>query len=151
MQIYAPYVYDATMVIAAAMQAAGSREPMVYGPYLASVRHEGVTGLIQFDGRGNLLNPAFSVRTYRDGALQVDRVIRHSSASHEQPRPPSAGVAIEPRASEAVSAQRCELATPRFVAEGDLVHDTATGLVWSRCNLPRRFDPTRRECIGAAS
>ncbi|HEU4621698.1 MAG TPA: branched-chain amino acid ABC transporter substrate-binding protein, partial [Burkholderiaceae bacterium] len=43
-QIYAPYVYDAVMTMAAAMQKANSVEPKKYLPALASINYKGVTG-----------------------------------------------------------------------------------------------------------
>lgn len=49
-----------------------------------------------------------------------------------------------------VHAQGCALTTSRFVADGDGVQDRTTGLVWSRCNLSRRFDPATRTCTGPA-
>ena len=50
-QIYAPYVYDAVMTMADAMQKAGSAEPAKYLPVLAKIQHKGVTGTIAFDPR----------------------------------------------------------------------------------------------------
>jgi hypothetical protein len=44
----------------------------------------------------------------------------------------------------------CALTTTRFVADGNNVNDTLTGLVWSRCNLSRKFDPTTYKCTGSA-
>lgn len=53
-------------------------------------------------------------------------------------------------AAGVAAAQACELATPRFVALADRIHDKATGLTWSRCNLPRKFDAASGQCTGAA-
>ena len=47
-QIYAPYVYDSVMVMAAAMQKANSAEPAKYLPELAKSNYDGVTGKIAF-------------------------------------------------------------------------------------------------------
>ena len=49
-QIYAPYVYDAVMVMVAAMVKAGSADPAGYLPVLAKTEgYKGVTGTIAFD------------------------------------------------------------------------------------------------------
>ena len=48
-QLYAPYVYDAVMTMAAAMQKADSAEPAKYLPELAKIKYDGVTGPIVFD------------------------------------------------------------------------------------------------------
>ncbi len=49
-----------------------------------------------------------------------------------------------------VHAQKCELSTQRFLAEGNLARDTSTGLLWSRCNLSRQFDAKTQGCEGSA-
>ncbi|HZW23705.1 branched-chain amino acid ABC transporter substrate-binding protein, partial [Noviherbaspirillum sp.] len=48
-QIYAPYVYDAVMVMVEAMKKANSAEPAKYLPELAKINYKGVTGNIAFD------------------------------------------------------------------------------------------------------
>jgi branched-chain amino acid transport system substrate-binding protein len=65
--LYAPYFYDAVMVIAAAMQKAGSAEPGKYLPELARVRHAGVTADIAFDARGDLRQTELSIFRVRGG------------------------------------------------------------------------------------
>lgn len=62
--LYAPYLYDSVMVIAAAMQKAGSTDPGKYLPSLRSIRYPGVTADIEFDAQGNL----------REGPLSIYRV-----------------------------------------------------------------------------
>jgi len=59
--LYAPYVYDSVMVIAAAMQKAGSSDPAQYAPALRSSRYEGVTADIAFDAEGNLAEAPLSI------------------------------------------------------------------------------------------
>ncbi len=53
-QLYAPYYYDATQIIAKAMQTAGSTDSKVYAAKLKQTHYAGVTSLIQFDGQGDL-------------------------------------------------------------------------------------------------
>ncbi len=65
-QIYAPYVYDATMVMAQAMQKAGSADPAKYLPVLAKTSgYKGVTGTISFDEKGDIKNGALTLYTYK--------------------------------------------------------------------------------------
>ena len=67
-QIYAPYVYDATMVMAEAMVKAGSADPKVYLPVLARTSgYKGVTGVIAFDEKGDIKNGALTLYTYKAG------------------------------------------------------------------------------------
>ena len=66
-QIYAPYVYDAVMVFADAMQRAGSADPKVYAAELPKTNYQGVTTRVQFDEQGELRNPAMTFIVFRDG------------------------------------------------------------------------------------
>ena len=67
-QIYAPYVYDAVMVMAAAMEKAGSADPAAYLPALAATAdYKGVTGTIAFDEKGDIKNGALTLYTYKAG------------------------------------------------------------------------------------
>jgi branched-chain amino acid transport system substrate-binding protein len=63
-QLYAPYVYDAVMVLAAAMQKAGSSDPAKYLPELARIHYDGVTGPIAFDSHGDIRDGALTLYTY---------------------------------------------------------------------------------------
>jgi len=75
-QIYAPYVYDATMVMVAAMQKANSTDPKKYLPELAKISHDGVTGKIAFDPKGDIKNGALTLYTYKAGKREQMRVVQ---------------------------------------------------------------------------
>ena len=76
-QVYAPYVYDAVMVMAAAMEQAGSSDPAKYLPVLAKTEgYKGVTGTIAFDEKGDIKNGALTLRTIKGGKLTELAVIR---------------------------------------------------------------------------
>ena len=75
-QLYAPYVYDAVMTMAAAMQAANSAEPAKYLPYLAKIKYQGVTGLISFDAKGDIKDGALTLYTYTGGKKTKTEVIK---------------------------------------------------------------------------
>lgn len=75
-QIYAPYVYDAVMVMAAAMVKAGSVEPEKYLPALKTIRYKGVTGVIEFDEKGDIKDGAITFYTYKNGERIQIGVIR---------------------------------------------------------------------------
>lgn len=76
-QIYAPYVYDAVMVMAAAMQKAGSADPKVYLPVLAKTDgYKGVTGTISFDPKGDVKNGALTLYTYKGEKREQMSVVR---------------------------------------------------------------------------
>jgi len=76
-QLYAPYVYDATKVMVAAMVKAGSAEPAKYLPVLAATAdYKGVTGPITFDEKGDIKNGALTLFTYKGGKREQLAVIR---------------------------------------------------------------------------
>lgn len=64
-QVYSPYAYDATMIVADAMRRAGSTDPKAYLPQLARTSYKGVTGLIEFDGKGDLKQPTMTIYTFK--------------------------------------------------------------------------------------
>jgi branched-chain amino acid transport system substrate-binding protein len=75
-QIYAPYVYDAVMVMADAMVKANSAEPAKYLPVLVKSNHKGVTGTIAFDNKGDIKNGALTLYTYKGGNKESLGVVR---------------------------------------------------------------------------
>lgn len=76
LQTYAPYAYDAVMVLATAMQNAKSSDPATYLPELAKIKYQGVTGTIMFDANGDLADAALTLYTYRNGKQTRMEVVR---------------------------------------------------------------------------
>ncbi len=66
-QLYAPYVYDAVMVMVTAMEKCNSADPKVYLPCLQKTDYKGITGPISFDEKGDIKNGALTLFTYKDG------------------------------------------------------------------------------------
>ncbi|MGV8934149.1 MAG: branched-chain amino acid ABC transporter substrate-binding protein [Gallionellaceae bacterium] len=66
-QLYAPYCYDATNVMIAAMQKAGSADPKIYLPELAKISYEGITSKITFDESGDLKGGAITLYQVQKG------------------------------------------------------------------------------------
>jgi branched-chain amino acid transport system substrate-binding protein len=64
-KLYAPYVYDAVMVMVSAMQKADSVEPAKYLPELAKTSYQGITGLIEFDARGDMKHGTLTLYTFK--------------------------------------------------------------------------------------
>jgi branched-chain amino acid transport system substrate-binding protein len=76
-KVYAPYVYDAVMVMATAMQKAGSSDPAKYLPVLAKTEgYKGVTGTISFDEKGDVKNGALTLYTFKAGKREQIAVVR---------------------------------------------------------------------------
>jgi branched-chain amino acid transport system substrate-binding protein len=75
-KLYAPYVYDAVMVMADAMQRANSAEPSKYLPELAKTSYQGVTGKIEFDAKGDMKQGTLTLYTYQAGKRSQIAVVR---------------------------------------------------------------------------
>jgi branched-chain amino acid transport system substrate-binding protein len=69
-QLYAPYVYDAVMVMADSMKRANSVEPAAYLPEVGKTKYDGVTALVEFDEVGDLKGGAISIYQYKGGKLE---------------------------------------------------------------------------------
>lgn len=75
-QIYAPYVYDAVQTMADAMVQANSAEPAKYLPFLAKIKHDGVTGTIEFDEKGDMKVGTLTLYTYKAGKRELIQVVK---------------------------------------------------------------------------
>jgi len=75
-QLYAPYVYDAMMVMVEAMKKANSSDPAKYGPELYKISYKGVTGPITFDKNGDIKNGALTLYTYKGADRSELAVVR---------------------------------------------------------------------------
>ena len=80
-QLYAPYCYDAVNVMIAAMQKADSVEPAKYLPALAQTDHDGVTGKITFDEKGDLNGGAITLYHIQQGKWQPLQTIGGAPAA----------------------------------------------------------------------
>ena len=69
-QLYAPYVYDAVMVMADAMKRANSVESAKFLAEIGKTKYDGVTAQIEFDEKGDLKNGAISIYQYKAGKLE---------------------------------------------------------------------------------
>ena len=65
-QLYAPYAYDAVMVMAESMKKANSSDTAKYLPELAKINYKGITGKIAFDANGDIKDGALTLFTYKN-------------------------------------------------------------------------------------
>jgi branched-chain amino acid transport system substrate-binding protein len=75
-QVYAPYAYDAVQVLVAAMRRADSSDPAIVLEALARTDHEGVSGPIRFDAKGDTTGGAVTLYQVKDGAWRVLETVR---------------------------------------------------------------------------
>ena len=69
--LYSPYFYDGVMLIAAAMKAANSTDPVKYLPALAKINYKGVTADIAFDTHGDLTHGLMTIYVVKNGKWEV--------------------------------------------------------------------------------
>ena len=69
--LYAPYFYDGTMLIAAAMKAADSTDPAKYLPALAKIKYPGITANFEFDANGDLTHGLLTIFEVKNGKWEV--------------------------------------------------------------------------------
>lgn len=74
-QLYAPYCYDAVMVVAEAMQRAGSADSAKYLPEMKNTKHDGVTSNIAFDDHGDLQDAKVSLYRVKDGKWEFLKTV----------------------------------------------------------------------------
>ena len=70
-QIYSPFTYDATMVLADAMKRADSTDPKKYTSFIPKANYKGVTANIAFESNGEMKNPAITLSTYKGGKMEA--------------------------------------------------------------------------------
>jgi branched-chain amino acid transport system substrate-binding protein len=75
-QIYSPYNYDATMALVEAMKKADSTDPAKYLPVLATIDHQGVTGPIRFDEKGDVMASAITMYQVKGDKWDVLEVVK---------------------------------------------------------------------------
>ena len=74
-QLYAPYVYDAVLVMVDAMKRANSVESAKFLPEIGKTDYQGVTAKIQFDEKGDLKGGAISLYQVKDGKWEYRETI----------------------------------------------------------------------------
>jgi branched-chain amino acid transport system substrate-binding protein len=75
-QIYAPFAYDAVNIIVDAMKRADSTSPAKILAALPATDYNGVTGVTQFDAKGDLKTPVISLYHYSGGKKSLLSVVK---------------------------------------------------------------------------
>ena len=102
-QLYAPNVYDAVMVMADSMKRANSVDPAKYLEAVGKTSYEGVTAKIEFDDKGDLKGGAISIYQYKGGKLEyvdtlgggVVEAVKEAAAATGEAAKAVAGAATE--------------------------------------------------------
>jgi branched-chain amino acid transport system substrate-binding protein len=75
-QLYAPFAYDAVNIIVDAMKRADSTSPAKILAALPATDYKGVTGVTQFDAKGDLKTPVISLYHYSGGKKSLLSVVK---------------------------------------------------------------------------
>ena len=102
-QLYAPNVYDAVMVMADSMKRANSVDPAKYLDAVGKTSYDGVTAKIEFDDKGDLKGGAISIYQYKGGKLEyvstlgggVVEAVKEAAAATGEAAKAVAGAATE--------------------------------------------------------
>ncbi len=119
-QLYAPYVYDAVMVMADAMKRANSVESAKFLPEIGKTDYQGVTSKVNFDEYGDLKNGAISMYQVKGGKWEYLETIGGSPVEVAKAAVAEAAGAIKD-AAKATG----ETAKDAAVATGSAVKDVA--------------------------
>ncbi|MBI4741190.1 MAG: branched-chain amino acid ABC transporter substrate-binding protein [Betaproteobacteria bacterium] len=102
-QLYAPYVYDAVMVMADAMKRANSVESAKFLPEIGKTDYQGVTTKINFDEKGDLKNGAISMYQVKAGKWEYLETIGGSPVEAAKAAVAEAAGAIKEAAKDAAT------------------------------------------------
>ncbi len=105
-QLYAPYVYDAVMVIVEAAKRANGADPANILAELPKTDYNGVTGHINFDRYGDLENGAITFYVAKDGKWESLETIGGAAAAAPAPTAASAAAPVTPAAAPASPAAK---------------------------------------------
>lgn len=108
--IYAPFTYDATNLLIAAMQKADSVDPAKYLPELAKISLTGATGKIEFDAKGDRKDAEMTIFTMKAGKIEPLAIIKSGQSikfeDFVKGAAPTADAAAAPAAAPAAEAPR---------------------------------------------
>jgi len=107
--LYAPFTYDAANLFIEAMKKADSPDPAKYLPELAKISHEGASGKIEFDDKGDRKDAEMTIFTMKGGKIEPIAVIKGGkttkfedfikAAESAAPAAPAAPAAEAPKAA----------------------------------------------------
>jgi branched-chain amino acid transport system substrate-binding protein len=103
---YAPFFYDATNVIIAAMQKADSADPAKYLPEMAKISYEGATGKIEFDAKGDRKDAEMTIFQMKGGKVDPIAIIKAGKTTKVGAEPTAAAPAAAPAPAPAMAPKK---------------------------------------------
>ena len=109
--LYSPFTYDAANLLIAAMKKADSADPAKYLPALAASNHNGASGNIQFDEKGDRKDAEMTIFTLKEGKITPVAILKSGKsltldeyAALSAPAPAAVAPAATPAAGAAAAA-----------------------------------------------
>ena len=103
---YAPFFYDATNVMIAAMQKADSTDPAKYLPELKKISFEGATGMIQFDEKGDRKDAEMTIFQMKGGKVEPVAIIKAGKTTKIGADATAAAPAAQPAPAPAMAPKK---------------------------------------------
>jgi len=100
---YAPFFYDAANILIAAMQKADSTDPAKYLPEVAKISHEGATGKIEFDEKGDRKDAEMTIFQLKNGVVEPIAIIKSGKTTKIEAAAAPAAPAAAPAAPAAAA------------------------------------------------
>lgn len=108
--LYSPFTYDSANLLIAAMKKADSADPAKYLPALAASNHNGASGNIQFDDKGDRKDAEMTIFTLKEGKITPVAILKSGKsltldeyAALSAPAPAAVAPAPTPAAAPAAA------------------------------------------------
>ena len=103
---YAPFFYDATKILIAAMQKADSADPAKYLPELQKISYDGATGHIEFDDKGDRKDAEMTIFQMKGGKVEPVAIIKAGKTTKIGAEPAAAAPAAAPAPAPAMAPKK---------------------------------------------
>ena len=109
---YAPFFYDATNILIAAMQKADSTDPAKYLPMVAAISFDGATGHIEFDAKGDRKDAEMTIFQMKKGDVEPIAIIKAGKTTKVGGDAPAAAAPMAAPAAAPMAAPAMAPAAP---------------------------------------
>ena len=102
--LYAPFTYDAANLLIESMKKVNSPDPAKYLPELAKISHQGASGKIEFDEKGDRKDAEMTIFTMKGGKIEPIAIIKSGNTTKFEDFIKAAEAAAAPAAPAAAPA-----------------------------------------------
>ncbi len=101
---YAPFFYDAAMIMIAAMQKADSTDPAKFLPEISKISYDGATGHIEFDEKGDRKDAEITIYQLKAGNVEPLAIVKAGKTTKIDTSGAAAAPAAAPAPAPAAAA-----------------------------------------------